>query len=139
MPHTVFDRSLPCGEIFGSGAPRADESPAPFYVQLGGNFAANGAYLGPAPDSDGLAEVEPIEPESNPSLVIALQEKDITRLLKDKDAKKLLMLPLDKLIALVANSGGPSYSGDNAHRLYAAWLIAADEIANTRLSAAPDA
>lgn len=126
MPTPKFDRNQPHGEVYSS-AGSADGAAATRYIQSGHRFAANGDYIGPEDGSKNTAAPAVVEPEDNPALLISLTEAEVEQLLRVEGAEALLDLGLDELARAVAGRGGPTFSGANAHRLYAAWLIKADE------------
>lgn len=126
MSTPKFDSRLPHGEVYSSNG-SAEGTAATRYIQNGHRFAANGDYIGPETESKNMALVEAPEPEENPALRIALSESDVEAIMTLDDAAALLDVGLDELARAVADRGGPTFSGSNAHRLYAAWLVKADE------------
>jgi hypothetical protein len=116
----VLDMTQPMGEIYGSGEP--DGQPSARYVQHGHYFGANRAYLRSDPGAKligALAEVEAISAPAD----LQIEEAEVPELLTDPRADQLLLMPLDQLAEMVAEAGGPSFSGDNAIKYNVAWLL----------------
>lgn len=118
-PAPVFNPDQPYGEIYGSGA--EDSEPAR-YVQAGHYFGANRDYLRSEKGAVATAVTKAVPPPSSPADK-AIHKEEMEALLADPRASVLLERPLDELAQLTREAGGPTYSGDNAAKLYTAWLL----------------
>lgn len=123
-PNPIFRADLPHGEVYSSANASSGE-PATRFIQNGHRFAANRDYLGPEVGSVNTAVSEEVAVIEDPATRVALLDSEVDDLLAREGGKELLDLPLDRLAAAVADAGGPAFSGDNAHKFYAAWLIKA--------------
>jgi hypothetical protein len=108
------------GHIYGSGG---DDFGGARYCQHGHYFGGDGRYIGtdPKAKNTGVSKAVKDETVDQGAKVVTLDELD--DLMKHPRADELMSMPLDSLANLVAAAGGPSYSGDQAHRLYTGWLL----------------
>jgi hypothetical protein len=119
-PTPVLDFKRSHGEIYG--AQGDDTGGVPRYVQDGHYFAANGAYLRSDPGAARIGVEKKVAPKAQPADK-TLTAEEIPALLADPRAAQIMEQPLDQVAALVAEHGGPAYSGEQAMQFYAAWLL----------------
>lgn len=119
-PKPKFDPNAPHGTLYSSGY-ASDQGPARF-VQNGHYFAADGTYL--RSDASAVRAAERAKPQRLVNNLERLVEpEEMVELLKDPRAEALINMPLESLASLSRVNGGPTYGGDNAPSLYAAWLL----------------
>lgn len=114
----AFNRNLPYASIYGSGEGGIGAS----FCQHGHYYTGDGTYVGSDEQGARIGHVPPprhvIDPGSR-----TVTEDEVEELLRDVRAGEIMNLALDTLAAMVASAGGPHFSGDNAHKLYTAWLL----------------
>lgn len=115
-----FNPKKPHGTIYGSGGDSSTARAA--FCQNGHYYAGSGEYLGSDPDAKGVASEAPEPAAADPGTRV-VREEELDELLKHPKAAELLTYPQPTLAAMVSRAGGPSFAGDNAPRLYVAWLL----------------